>query len=65
MKTSERGEWQADPERVQSPTTGVITLWDDLGGVVTAQMTIEKAKELVKSGRAFVISSGNVGMCEK
>ena len=60
MKHNQARTWQRDPAKLNTPT-GMIQLWSASGTMVTAQLPIEQARELVASGSAFVISSQAVG----
>ena len=46
-------EWQRNPYNL---TTEKVQYWLNSGTMITAQMTLEKAREMVYEGRAFVIS---------
>ena len=49
--------WQLDPSRV---TTATVQMWRN-GVMVTAMMSNEAARQAVREGRAFVMSSQAVG----
>ncbi len=61
MKTEDRKDWQADPTQI---TTNQVSVWNRNGTMVTAQMEPYRAKDLVVRGKAYVISSGNIGLCD-
>ena len=50
-------EWQLDPEKI---TTKTVQYWRN-GVMVTAMTTNEQAKQLVRDGKAFVITSQAIG----
>lgn len=50
-------EWQMNPENIQTKT---VQFWRK-GVMVTAMTTNEQAKQMVREGRAFVISSQAIG----
>lgn len=53
--------WQTDPDSLE---TEKVQFWKG-GTMMTAQMTKEHAQELVRSGRAFVISSQAIGQLDE
>ena len=61
MKTKDRKDWQANPENIDTPK---VSVYSESGTMMTAMMGWEKARELVASGRAFVIASGSIGLCD-
>lgn len=52
--------WQTDPNSIDAKLPK-IQYWTKSGTMLTAQMTIDTAKELVQNGRAFVITSQAIG----
>jgi len=54
--------WQTNPESIDS-NLSAIQYWLH-GSMMTAQMKVAGAKEMVKDGRAFVISSQAIGAIE-
>ncbi len=58
MKTKQSKTWQTDPQNIETET---VQAWCKNGGMLTAQMTRERARELVRLGRAFVISVQAIG----
>lgn len=50
--------WQREPERL---TTSKLQLWSVSGVMLTAELDLERGKEMVSEGIAFVISSQAVG----
>ncbi len=63
MKTNERKDWQANPETIKAEYDGRIQWWNDNGTMMTAQMSLARARELVATGSAFCISDAAVGQC--
>jgi hypothetical protein len=63
MKTNERKNWQANPETLNASHNGRIQYWNDNGTMLTAQMTLKAAQELVRAGAAFCISDAAIGQC--
>lgn len=62
MKTEDRKDWQADPKQITSPQ---VTVWNAHGTMMTASMSLDRAKDLVARGRAFIVSNGHIGMCDR
>ena len=58
MRKRNLKEWQLNPESVKTDT---VQFWTAEGTMLTAQMTNQKAKELVKTGGAFVITEQAIG----
>ena len=50
--------WQKDPQNVKTST---VQLWSASGIMLTAQLPLEKAREMVTKGEAFVICDQAVG----
>lgn len=50
-------DWWRDPENVK---TEMVQFWR-MGVMVTAMMSLEKAREAVRNGNAFVISNQAIG----
>lgn len=50
-------DWQKDPKQV---TTPFVQYWRN-GVMITAQVTNEKAREMVKNGVAFVMTDQAIG----
>ena len=50
--------WQVDPANVK---TEKVQVWSPYGTMLTAQMSLENARNMVVEGRAFVISDQAVG----
>lgn len=50
-------QWQQDASKIETST---VQYWR-MGVMVTAQMTKERAQELVRGGSAFVITSQAIG----
>ena len=62
MKKVKRGtpkEWQLNPMILNTPDSKV-QFWRD-GVMITAQMSIERARDKVREGNAFVISDQAIG----
>lgn len=55
-------KWQQDPKNL---TTGKVQLWSASGTMLTAQMKLEDARELVRTGGAFVVSNQAIGQIER
>lgn len=49
--------WQINPETI---TSNKVQYWSN-GTMITAQITNEKAKNMIKNGEAFAISSQAIG----
>ena len=49
--------WQLDPEKI---TTSKVQFWRN-GSMLTAQISNEEAKQMIKDGKAFVISAQAIG----
>lgn len=52
--------WQTDPNSIDASLSR-IQYWSREGGMVTAQMSVERAKELVAEGKAFVMTGQAIG----
>ena len=55
---SKASKWQQDPQNIKSKTA---QFWRD-GIMITAQMTQERARYMVKVGIAYVISTQAIGL---
>ena len=58
MRRGEEQPWQKDPNRL---TTEHVTVWSASGVMLTAQMPLAEAREHVRLGQMFIISSQAVG----
>jgi len=61
MKSNERQQWQTEVKNLNTKSNKV-QCWGET--MLTAQMPIETAREMVRNGRAFVISTQAIGLCE-
>lgn len=61
MKSSERKQWQTEAKNLNTKSNKV-QCWGET--MLTAQMPITKAREMVRDGRAFVMSTQAIGLCE-
>lgn len=58
MRRGHEQPWQIDPARLASER---VQVWSANGTMLTAQIPLEVAREMVKAGTGFVISSQAVG----
>ncbi len=63
MKTGHAKTWQTDSRYLNSDT-GKIAVWHFKGWMLTANCTQERARHMVDTGKAFVISSTSIGHYE-
>lgn len=59
-------QWQREPARL---TTDYVQVWSANGGMITAQMPLATAQDMVRDGKVFIISEQAIGHfdseCEK
>jgi len=63
MKMNERKDWQKNPNTLNPAHDGRIQYWTDSGTMLTAMMSLARARELVQVGAAFAISDCAIGQC--
>lgn len=57
----EHWDWQRRPNHL---TTPMVQLWRAVGIMLTARLTLAEAREMVRKGRAFVITCQAIQLYE-
>jgi len=55
-------EWQVNPENID---TAKVQYWSYGGIMITAQMTQADARQLVREGKAYIITGQAIGQMEQ
>lgn len=63
MRTENLRESQCNPENIHTDS-GTVQFWRN-GIMLTAMMTVEDAKEMVREGKGFVIASQAIGSIDE